>query len=158
MGFDFTIAVVPSENIDTELQYIKSALLYADRITLISPLAYLYAKISTDNKTLNELNVIQIMEYIIPICEDQDPVLFKEGMQSIKEFKPLIKSKQYKALPMREKLKVRRELVSYAKEMDNALLKHIGESAVGELKSLLNTQKLVLQPFEHKKGWPLPPV
>ena len=40
MGLDFTVAIAPSlQNIDRELQYVKSALLYADKVTLISPVA-----------------------------------------------------------------------------------------------------------------------
>ena len=48
MGFDFTVAITPSlQNIDRELQYVKSALLYADKVTLISPVVYLYTQLST---------------------------------------------------------------------------------------------------------------
>lgn len=47
MGFEFTIAVQPElTHIDKELRYIKSALLYADRITLISPMAYILYSIN----------------------------------------------------------------------------------------------------------------
>ena len=40
MSFDFTIALVPKEcDLTQEMKYIKSALLYADQVTLISPMA-----------------------------------------------------------------------------------------------------------------------
>ena len=47
--FDFTIAFTPTgPNLDLEMQYIKSALLYADSVTLISPVAELYTDYPSD--------------------------------------------------------------------------------------------------------------
>lgn len=49
--FNFSIAVSPNKkiNLDIEMKFIKSALLYADKITIISPIAYLYFQL-TDKK------------------------------------------------------------------------------------------------------------
>jgi len=63
MSFDFTVAVVPNvTNIDTELQYIKSALLYADKITLISPVAYLFTQLTSNQKTLSEKTLLTLLK------------------------------------------------------------------------------------------------
>jgi len=46
---NFTVAVIPTtKNLVNELQYIKSALLYADKISLISPLAYTFTLLADE--------------------------------------------------------------------------------------------------------------
>ena len=149
MGFDFTVAITPSNNLEKEMQYIKAALLYADRITLISPVAYLYTQLSTDGKKLDELAVLRMFESVLPLCKNQKPELYREGVSAFNQLKPLLRSKKYKAIPVLEKIKIRKELLRYAQEMDEVLLEVIGESYANELQLLLKSEKLVLQPFEH---------
>ena len=61
MSFDFTIALIPKEpNLTQEMSYIKSALLYADQVTLISPMAYLFHQFTDENNSLNEKNAINL--------------------------------------------------------------------------------------------------
>lgn len=65
MGFDFTVALAPSgPNIDRELQYVKSALLYADKVTLISPMAYLYTQLANDSSKMDMKEMVRLLDYI----------------------------------------------------------------------------------------------
>ena len=149
MGFDFTVAITPSKNLEREMQYIKAALLYADRITLISPLAYLYTQLSTEGKNLDEFVVLRMFESVLPLCKDQKPELYRDGVSALNQLRPLLRSKKYRAVPVLEKIKIRKELLGFAQEMDGVLLDLIGESYANELQLLLKSEKLVLQPFEH---------
>lgn len=46
------------------MKYIKSALLYADKVTLISPLAYMFDRLTDKGNGLNERTVIKLVEQI----------------------------------------------------------------------------------------------
>ena len=81
MGFDFTVAITPSlQNIDRELQYVKSALLYADKVTLISPLVYLYTQLSTRGNRFDEKALIRILNYVLPLCEEETET-YRQGIR-----------------------------------------------------------------------------
>lgn len=150
MSFDFTVAIAPSvTNIDRELQYVKSALLYADHVTLISPMAYLFAQISTNESKLDERTLIRLMNLILPFCKDSDPDTYKKGTEAISRLSSTVLSKRYKAVPMIKKIELRKILDTIANEIDTHLLNMIGDTAGIELKTLLNSDKFVLKKFEH---------
>ena len=150
MGFDFTIAVTPSlTNIDKELQYVKSALLYADNITLISPIAYMFTQLSTKGVLVDERSVLRMMNMFLPFCEDREPETAAEFRNSLDQFNSLVYSKRYKAVPMVQKLTIRREIAEIASMIDGKLVELIGQDQSNELEALLKTDKLHLQRFEH---------
>ena len=91
MGFDFTIAITPSvTNLDKELQYIKAALLYADKITLISPLAYMFTQLSSGGVLSDERRIIRIMEMILPMFNEQDPATAKQLSSALNQYKAVV--------------------------------------------------------------------
>lgn len=150
MGLDFTIAITPSvTNIDKELQYVKSALLYADSITLISPLAYLYTQLSTNGIAVDERTILRVVKYIIPFCEERDPETVEKLRAPLDQFQKIVYSKQYKAIPMVKKLTIRRELAEIASQFDAVLINLIGQEQTSELETLLKSKRLHLQKFEH---------
>ena len=150
MGFDFTIAITPSvTSIDKELQYVKSALLYADKITLISPIAYMYTQLSTKGALVDERAILRIMNMILPFCEDRDPDTSAQLRDSLNQFNALVYSKRYKAIPMVQKLTIRREIAEIASLIDGKLYELIGQDQAKELEALLKSEKLQLQRFEH---------
>ena len=150
MGLDFTVAVVPkSTDLNRELQYIKSALLYADRVTLISPLAYMYSQLSSKGMMMNDKVVIRIMKTLLPLVEAKDSERAHDYQSAIAQLSSIVFSKQYKSLPMKSKLDFRRKIYNIASELDTIVCSFIGESQALELNDLLESQKLYLQPFEH---------
>ena len=150
MGFDFTIAITPSvTNLDKELQYIKAALLYADKITLISPLAYMFTQLSSGGVLSDERRIIRIMEMILPMFNEQDPATAKQLSSALNQYKAVVQSKQYKGLSMRQKIEIRIEVSKIAKLIDEKLYDLVGQGQLHELESLLKTDKLNLQRFEH---------
>jgi len=87
MGFDFTIAIVPNNtSLEREMNYIKSALLYADKVTLISPLAYMFSRLTDKGNGLNERTVIKLIEQILPLAQLNDTNFYEESYPVIKEF------------------------------------------------------------------------
>lgn len=150
MGFDFTIAVQPSlTNIDRELQYIKSALLYADKIVLISPMAYLYTQLTTGGADFDERRILKLLKWALPICQEREPKTYRDGMAVVDQLSQVMRSKQYKSAPMLMKIELRAKLKDFMKEMDASFLDVMGESQTAEFNLLLKSGKLVLQPFEH---------
>lgn len=150
MGFDFTIAVQPSlTNIDRELQYIKSALLYADKIVLISPMAYMYTQLTTGGADFDERRILKLLKWALPMCQEREPETYREGIVVVEQLSQLMYSKQYKAIPMLKKIELRNQLKGFMKEMDASFLEVMGESQTAELNLLLKSGKLVLQKFEH---------
>lgn len=148
MGFDFTIAVAPSStSLDKELQYIKSALLYADKVTLISPMAYLYTQLSRNQH--NEHTALRLLNLVMPFCRMANPEFYDDSQPVISQFTDLLNSKKYKAVPTIKRLEIRRMLQGFGKAVQDTIESRIGEEQCSELKKLLRADKLILQKFEH---------
>lgn len=149
MGFDFTIAVVPSvTNIDRELQYIKSALLYADKIVLISPLAYMINQLSKGEKA-NERTILRMLNCIVPFYIERYPEEGKELQSLAKRMSEHVNSKMYKSLTFVQKMAIRRSAIEIADMVENRFSELIGQDQCKDLHTLLQTDKLHLQKFEH---------
>ena len=150
MGFEFTIAVQPElTHIDKELRYIKSALLYADRITLISPMAYIYTQLTVREDNFDEKQIIKILKLALPLIEERDPQTYAEGLSVVNQLSSIMYNKKYKAIPVLQKIELRNQLKELIKEIDMPFLEMMGETQTEELNKLLRSGKLVLQKFQH---------
>ena len=72
----------------------KSALLYADKVTLISPMAYLYTQLANDSSKMDMKEMVRLLDYILPICQNSDPVLYKSMIGPINQIRPWLISKK----------------------------------------------------------------
>lgn len=151
MGFDFTVALVPSgANIDQELQYVKSALLYADKVTLISPVAYLYTRLANDSSQLDMRDMIRLLDYVVPMCQTTHPELYQEMMGYLNSLRPWLQNKnKLRAIPMLTRMEIRKELLIFCNAMDQVASETIGTNQISELNRLISSEKLNLQKFEH---------
>ncbi len=150
MGFDFTIAVAPElKSIGKELRYIKSALLYADQIFLISPISYMYTQLFLQTRAFDEKEIIRLLKYLLPLCKDQDPETYQKGMDVVNQLSSIIFSRRYKAVPMITKLEFRNQLKAFMQQLDAECIELLGECQVRELTNLLTSGKVVLKKFEH---------
>lgn len=150
MGFDFTIAVVPElTSIDKELQYIKSALLYADQIFLISPISYMYTQLSSQASTFDEKNIIKVLKYLLPLCKDKEPETYQNGIAVVDKLSSIMLSRKYRAVPMVKKLELRSQLKTFMQQLDAECIKLLGDCQIREVNSLLTSGKVVLKKFEH---------
>lgn len=151
--FNFTIALVPDNmNLDKEIQYIKSALLYADKVTLISPMAYLYVQLTDEKNLLNERTMIKLLDLVMPFCQSADPALCNQFMPVFSQFKSMILGKQYRSVPYAFKIQLKQQLREFAQNVNDVMKGNIGERSCQEINSLLKSGKLTLQKFEHSLG------
>lgn len=151
MGFDFTVALVPSStNIDQELQYVKSALLYADKVTLISPVAYLYTRLANDSSQLDMRDMIRLLDYVVPMCQTTHPDLYQEMMGYLNSLRPWLQNKnKLRAIPMLTRMEIKKNLLTFCNAMDQVASEMIGTNQISELNRLISSGKLNLQKFEH---------
>ena len=151
MGFDFTIAIAPKDTkIDRELQYIKAALLYADKITLISPAAYFYSQMQDKMDSMDIRKLTQLIEYIAPLVKGKDPSLFYELDQLISQLRPWVRSKgKYRSIPILSRMEFKKFLISTCDELKHSLEEAMGLEESQELQALLRSDRVVLKEFEH---------
>jgi hypothetical protein len=147
--FDFTVSVLPdNNNLDKDLRYIKSALLYADRVKLISPLAYLIVQLTDQNNSLNEKTVISLIKKIMPLVKLCDIDFYNENSQIIEQFSKLISSNKYRALPMSYIMDIRRELKAFSLAIHDTLFKLIGNNQCTELGTLVKSGQVIIDKFD----------
>lgn len=153
MGFDFTVAIVPNNtSLEREMNYIKSALLYADKVTLISPLAYMFNRLTDKGNSLNERTVIKLIEQILPLAKLNDTSFYEETYPVIKEFSNIIHSKRYKSIPYVKKLEIQRQLRSFTMEVCEVMFSLVGEQHGNELQTLINKGQVEIEKFNHSLG------
>lgn len=153
MGFDFTVAIVPNNtSLEREMNYIKSALLYADKVTLISPLAYMFNRLTDKGNNLNERTVIKLIEQILPLAKLNDTIFYEETYPVIKEFSNIIHSKRYKSIPYVKKLEIQRQLRSFTMEVCEVMFSLVGEQHGNELQTLINKGQVEIEEFNHSLG------
>ena len=153
MGFDFTIAIVPDNtSLEREMKYIKSALLYADKVTLISPLAYMFNRLTDKGNGLNERTVIKLLEQILPLAKLNDASFYEESYPIIKEFSDIIHSKQYKSISYVKKLEIQRKLRSFTTEICEVVISLVGEEHGSELQTLIDKGQVKIEKFNHSLG------
>ncbi len=150
MKFDFTVAITPGDvNIERELQYIKSALLYADRVKLISPIAYMFTQFTDLRNQKNEYAVMNLLFKAVHFIEDLDQELYQQSMSTCSDLSKIIKDKSYKARPILERIKLREELKKFAIEIGKKIYSLIGQNESSELQRLINNQQVVIEEFDH---------
>lgn len=146
--FDFTIAVVPKgASIHQDMLFIKSALLYADSITLISPMASTYFELTNDSNIKNEKNLLNLLEKVIPLCQKVDPTKIEGMLPVILQLKDIIYSKQYASIPMNVKISLISALKKFGIEISQALSNLLGEEDCKELENLIKISKVILHKF-----------
>ena len=150
MSLNVTVAVVPSSTgIDVELQYIKSALLYADNVILISPLAYLYTQLTYQPNTINEKHFVFLLEKILPFAKLQDQVLYEQGLCVLNQLKSLLKNKKYMQLSYTKRLNIINEVKSFTKEITEIMFSMIGTEQCHELNTLVFNNQVIIHKFDH---------
>ena len=153
MSFDFTIAIVPNNtSLERELNYIKSALLYADKVTLISPLAYMFDRLTDKGNSLNEKTVLRLIEQILPLAKLNDIDFYNKSHPVIKQFSHIINSKQYRSLPYVKKLDMQRQLRNFTVQVSDAMLSLVGEEQGEELQALIDNGQVYIEKFDHSLG------
>lgn len=148
-SIDLTVAIAPMvTSIKQDMQYIKSALLYADTITLISPIASTYFDLTNEADRENEKTIISLMDKVLPLCGAANPSYCQEIEPTLVQLKNLVFSKKYKAAPMKMKLSIISALKTFGNDIEDAITEMLGSDDCAELVSLVKSEKVKLHSFQ----------
>lgn len=150
MGFNFTIALAPSGiDLDRELQYIKSALLYADNITLISPVAYIFHQLTDESYRKDIFSALKLFQQMMPLIKTVDANTYAEAIPVLKQFSDILYGRRYRAIPYVERLKINRQLQEAVLGISTSVYQFIGESQCTELSRLIKSKQIKIAEFQH---------
>lgn len=150
MGFDFTIALVPDDiNLNRELQYIKSALLYADSITLISPVAYIFQQLTNEAYQKSSLSALKLFQQMMPLIKAADMNTYTEALPVLNQFSAILRDRRFRSIPYVERLKINRQIQELVLGISDTVYQFIGESQCTELTQLIKTKQVKIAKFQH---------
>lgn len=150
MSFDFTIALLPKElDLTQEMNYVKSALLYADQVTLISPMAYLFHQFTDEKNSLNEKNAIKLFYKILPLIKEKDPNTYNSFYPVLNELSKIVNGKQYNSLPYVKKIQIKSQLKSYSQDFSKLMFSFIGNENADDLDSLIRHGQVKIESFNN---------
>lgn len=150
MSFDFTIALIPKElDLTQEMNYVKSALLYADQVTLISPMAYLFHQFTDEKNSLNEKNAIKLFYKILPLIMEKDPDTYNSFYPVLNELSKIVNGKQYNSLPYVKKIQIKSQLKSYSQDFSKLMFSFIGNENADDLDSLIRHGQVKIESFNN---------
>lgn len=148
-SMDFTVAVTPDTmSIEQDLLFIKSALLYADTITLVSPMASTYFNFKDTNNGKNEKTLFKLLMNIMPYCECADPEYIGSVKDTLFKFNDIINSKMYKSIPTSIRLPIKQALQNIYIEIKKVLEDNLGEMNCRSLINLVESKKVELYNFQ----------
>jgi hypothetical protein len=149
MGFDFTVAVMPDNtNLDKDLKYVKSALLYADKVRLISPLAYIFVQLTDERNSMNEKAALNLINQIMPLAKLSDKEFYNTSAPAFQQFSKIMHGKQYRALPYAKRLEITRQLKVFSHEIRDVIFNTIGVSQCHELEELVKNNHVIVENFD----------
>ena len=150
MSFDFTIALIPKErDLTQEMNYVKSALLYADQVTLISPMAYLFHQFTDEKNSLKEKNAIKLFYKILPLIKEKDPNTYNSFYPVLNELSKIVNGKQYNSLPYVKKIQIKSQLKSYSQDFSKLMFSFIGNENADDLDSLIRQGQVKIESFNN---------
>lgn len=91
-------------------------MLYADKIVLISPMAYMYTQLTTGGANFDERRIIKLLKWVLPMCQEREPETYHDGMAIVDQLSRLMCTKQYKSVPVMKKIELRNHLKGFMKE------------------------------------------
>ena len=148
MSFDFTIAMMPDPNmkLTREIQYVKSALLYADKIRLISPYTYFLELFTSENNQKSEKAYVNLLNQLISFIKMTGDIATYSNMKStVGEFSMIINNKRYNQTPFTQRLKIKNELKKFTIQINDIIVDFIGKNQYSELKSLIDSKQIIIE-------------
>ncbi|MDR7856109.1 hypothetical protein [Tissierella sp.] len=149
-GFNFTIAVAPNDSfkLEREMRYMKTALLYADEITLISPVVHTFFELTNKKYVNNERKGLILLDKIASLIKLCDYSEYQHYSEVIEPMKDKINSKQYKHAPYYLKFQFMQTLITLSKNIDVKLREYLGNDSCNDIAYLMNNKIIKLETFE----------
>ncbi|MBU5333573.1 hypothetical protein KQI61_15345 [Anaerocolumna aminovalerica] len=146
-NFDVTVAICPDGiSLKNDIKYIKSTLLYADTVNIISPITYTYSQLTQYKNSVSEKDAIKLAKICIPFCKCADQSI---GDQADYAFNYL--EKNYKLLtnlPMIERMQFKKQMLDFINNITNVTTGLMGKEECEELELLINTRNVNIVKFD----------
>lgn len=146
-SMNFTVAVVQNKiSIEQDMTYIKASLLYADSITLASPVASTFIDFTDKSNRKNEKTMLNLIKKTMFFCEKAglDPKCYAV----LDQFESMILSKGYKTIPMKQKYELLQVLREFRIMLEKVLIGELGEKNCQDLRRLIDLKKVQLYNFK----------
>ena len=150
MGFDFTIAITPDKlKIDREIQYAKAALLYADNITLISPIASFCYQSMYNSRGFDRRKIEKLLSNVVQWLKVKHTAEEESAYQiALKLRNAIADPENYAKLSIHDRDNLKKAALALSKHVDDSMSKQVGAEQFSELKKLDTSGKLVVKEFE----------
>lgn len=153
MGFDFTVAITPNgTSLTKELQYIKSALLYADKVRLISPAAYTFVQLTADINRRDERTATRLLNQVMSLMKLKDESTYFRWRPTIDKLSQIIFSKQYQSISPLQRLEIQKTLKHFAIQTSEHIYDMLGIEQCQELESLIKSKQVIIEKFSSSLG------
>ena len=132
MAVEFMVAVKPNaKNLDAELQALKAAVLYADKVSVLSPSFDVYHTLTlkSKNKKNIEIDIINRLLKAVPVCEFVSKDDLTEEHGQLLELQRVSKTPQYRNSSLVERLKIQ------------AILKESQKGTIEDLEDIFGKEK-----------------
>lgn len=148
MAVEFMVAVKPNaKNLDAELEALKAAVLYADKVSVLSPSFDVYHTLTlkSKNKKNIEIDIINRLLKAVPVCEfvSEDDLTEEHGQ--LLELQRVSKTPQYRNSSLVERLKIQAILKESQKGTIEDLEDIFGKEKMDEFESI---DKVRVEPFK----------
>lgn len=150
---DFTIGIAPDNaSIKQDMLFIKSALLYADTITLISPMASTYYNLTNKANRNNEKTLFELIKKVFLLCQFANQSKCSEMKTTLDEFGEILNGPHYESAPVKVRLQVKAALNEFSRGVSEVLDEMLGQEDCSGLLQLVNNGKVKLYDFKNTFG------
>lgn len=143
MAVELTMAIKPNAvNLDNELEALKAAILYADKISVLSPSMDVYSvlNVKSKNKKNIEIDIINKLLKAVPICEFVSKDDLTEEHGQLLELQRVSKTAGYRSSSLVERLKIQSILKESQKGTIDDLVEIFGMEKMEEFNKLDNVK------------------
>lgn len=152
MALEFVLSIKPNgENLDEEIKFIKSAILYADKINVISPSIDIYTLLSekSKNKKNIEMDIISKLTKSIPICQFASKEDLSDQRGQLAELETVVKSGGYKNSRLIEKMRIQNILRESQEATVDDLNEIYGKENTEFINFLVKNKLIVIDHFKN---------
>lgn len=146
----FTVACSVEGKFDLtrEMKMIKPVLLYADKITLISPTAYTVLQIEQITQCKNEKDAIFAFKKLTPYVAMASPKVAQDYENAFNQILPYLSSKKYNSLSFLKRLEFKKSMISCMNSVKQSITNGIGVQNDKEMKQLISSGHMKVETFD----------
>ena len=149
MSLNITVALTPKgTDISREMSYVKSALLYSDKVNLISPIAYIINQVAY-NDLSNEKKIMSLFNTILPFIEKADEKTYKEAKELMSQCGSILGISKNRSIPYSKRMAIIKRVKDSAIKSLDTVYDLVGRSDCMDLKRLIDNEQVNIAHFHH---------